>query len=107
MEAWDAIERTLDRMQRGEADLDTLHEVVQEALVAHLWMEAYSTLEAVRAAKAAFVKVGTPHFRKRMDAFDTGDKAAHVKARRMVRDTYPLTHIHEALLRDWAVRVTA
>lgn len=104
---WGRIEQTLDGMQRGNATLDTLHEVVQEALVAHLWMEAYPTLEAVRAAKTAYVKVGTPHYRRRMDAFDTGDKAAHVKARRMVRDAYPLTHIHEALLRDWAVRVTA
>ena len=102
MEAWDAIERTLDRMQRGEADLGALREVVQEALTVHLWMEAYPTLEAVRAAKAAFVKVGTPHYRRRMEAFDAGNKAAHVKARRMVRDAYPLTHVHEALLRDWS-----
>ena len=100
--SWGRIESVLDGIKNGEADLDTLHDTVREALVAHLWMEAYPTLEAVRAAKEAFVKVGTPHFRKRMDAFDTGDKAAHVKARRMVRDTYPLTHIHEALLRDWS-----
>ena len=84
------------------SDLGALREVVQEALTVHLWMEAYPTLEAVRAAKAAFVKVGTPHYRRRMGAFDAGNKAAHVKARRMVRDAYPLTHVHEALLRDWS-----
>jgi hypothetical protein len=99
---WGRIESVLDGIKHGEADLDTLHDTVREALVAHLWMEAYPTLEAVRAAKAAFVKVGTPHYRRRMDAFDTGNRAAHTKARRMVRDTYPLTPNHEALLRDWA-----
>lgn len=107
MDSWGSIERTLDNMKRGNADLDTLCEVVQEALVKHLWMEAYPTLEAVRAAKAAYVKVGTPHYRRRMEAFDRGDKAVHIKARRMVRSTYPLTHIHEALLRDWSCRVAA
>ncbi len=107
MGSWDAIERTLDNMKRGNATLDTLQGVVQEALVAHLWMEVYPTLEAVRAAKAAYVKVGKPHFRRRMEAFDRGDKAAHIKARRMVRSTYPLTDIHEALLRDWSCRVAA
>ena len=107
MDSWDAIERTLDKMAWGNADLDTLREVVQEALVSHLWMEAYSSLEAVRAAQTAFVKVGRPHFRKRLEAFERGEKAAHVKARRMVTDTYPLTHIHEALLRDWADRSVA
>jgi len=107
MDAWSAIERTLDNMKRGTATLDTLHEVVQDALVAHIWMEVYPTLEAVRAAKEAYVKVGTPHYRRRMAAFDAGDKAAHVKARRMVEHTYPLTHIHAALLRDWADRSAA
>ena len=102
MDSWDAIERTLDNMKRGNADLDTLRGVVSDALVAHLWLEAYPTLEAVRAAKTAYVKVGKPHYRKRMEAFDRGDKAAHVKARRMVADTHPLTNIHEALLRDWS-----
>jgi hypothetical protein len=107
MDSWGAIERTLNDIKNGAATLDTLHEVVQEALVKHLWMEAYSMLEAVRAAKEAYVKVGTPHFRKRMDAFDAGDKAVHIKARRMVQSTYPLTHVHEALLRDWADRSAA
>jgi hypothetical protein len=107
MDSWCSIERTLDNMKRGTATLDTLREVVQDALVKHLWMEAYPTLEAVRAAKATYVKVGTPHYRRRMDAFDRGDKAVHAKARRMVEHTYPLTNIHAALLRDWSDRSVA
>jgi hypothetical protein len=107
MDAWEAIDRTIIDMARGMATHSTLREVVQGALVAHIWMEAYPTLEAVRAAKTAYVKVGKPHYRKRMEAFDRGDKAAHVKARRMVEHTYPLTHIHAALLRDWDDRSVA
>ncbi|NBY13197.1 MAG: hypothetical protein EBQ76_00205 [Betaproteobacteria bacterium] len=107
MDAWSAIDSTLIAVSRGTATLDTLREVVQKAIGTHLWMEAYPTLEAVRAAKEAYVKVGTPHFRKRMAAFDAGDKAVHAKARRMVEHTYPLTHIHAALLRDWSDRSVA
>lgn len=107
MDTWRAIDSTLIGVSRGTATLDTLREVVQNAIVAHLWMEAYPTLEAVRAAKEAYVKVGKPHYRKRMEAFDRGDKAVHAKARRMVEHTYPLTNIHAALLRDWEDRSVA
>jgi hypothetical protein len=102
MDSWCGIERTLDNMKRGNATLDTLRGVVSDALVAHLWMEAYPTLEAVRAAKHRYVKPGKPYWTRRMAQFDAGNKAAHVKARRMVADTHPLTNIHEALLRDWS-----
>ena len=107
MDSWDAIERTLKDIAEGEADLGTLREVVQGALVAHIWMEVYPTLEAVRAAKHRYVKPGKPYWTRRMAQFDAGNKAAHVKARHMVADTYPLTNIHEALLRDWADRSVA
>lgn len=88
--SWGAVERVNTRVKEGEASLDDLALVVDGAIKAHAWMDAYPCMEAINDAAGAFVRYGKPHWKKRSAAFDAGDEATHAAARAMVAARWPL-----------------
>lgn len=65
-DAWHLLDRA--RSMTPEALLAAVREEIEK----HAWMGKYRCLEEVKAARVAFVRAGTPHWKKRADKFDAG-----------------------------------
>lgn len=79
------------RSSDSPANLEDLKVAVADAIEAHQWMDAYPTLEAVRAGAKAYVRLGTPYWKKRWVAFIEGAPKAHEQARLLIAQKWPLT----------------
>ena len=88
-EAWNAVERANAAVRAGDGTIEAvLVPAIADAVKTVAWMDAYPSMESVRAAISAYVRVGTPHYRSRWAKFDAGDAAAHRAARALVTPAY-------------------
>lgn len=99
MTAYTNLTLANDRVIRGEGTPeDTIVPVLDAAIASHMWMDAYPSMEAISAAMALYIRVGTPYWKTRSRKFDAGDRAVHARVRSDIAARFPLDRRAPAIL---------
>lgn len=93
-----AVDNAVEHLRDGSGSVEALTAVLIRVSEHLAWMDAYPSLEAVQDAMTLHVKIGKPHWRKRMDRFEKGNPAVHAAARAAITARWPLDRRAPAVL---------